>query len=192
MSGKVNILDKLINEGKLMKRESWNCYWEWDSVTKSILVHHADGNIINSREIDDTEFILRNLMYNDWVEATLSNCEVLDLEFKRQYRLVMGGDLKPLNARHLSSTKFLMKEVKSLITNHDSVDDINIDNIIVRTHIYHLSRAIVCVLGLIGDREVAGFASDVTGTKSVEDIKKLAEENARDNVREYMMNQLNF
>ena len=68
----------MMQEGCKYKRPDWEGYWEWKGGT--ILMHCADGAVIDIRETEDVEFTLKNVLSADWMRATPANCPVMARE----------------------------------------------------------------------------------------------------------------
>lgn len=71
-------LKRMIQEGLVFKRSEWRGYWEWKNDT--ILMHCADGKVLDIRETQDVAFTVENILAADWMRATPSNCPVLAAE----------------------------------------------------------------------------------------------------------------
>ena len=69
---------RMVREGKKYKRADWKGYWEWKNNT--ILMHCADGRVLDIRKTEDVAFTMENILASDWVHATPANCPVLAQE----------------------------------------------------------------------------------------------------------------
>ena len=68
----------MIHEGLRFKRAEWEGYWEWKDGT--ILMHCAEGRVLDIRKTEDVAFTLENILASDWMRATPSNCPVMARE----------------------------------------------------------------------------------------------------------------
>ena len=69
---------RMMEDGKKYKRAGWEGYWAWENNT--IMIHCADGRVLDIRETEDVLFTIENALSEDWVVAVPSNCPVLARE----------------------------------------------------------------------------------------------------------------
>ena len=74
---------KEMKEGKAVKLPSWFGYWVWDEEKQTIMMHCKPGNsdtgnpVMDIRETQRVEYTIRNILSEEWIEATEENCPLL-------------------------------------------------------------------------------------------------------------------
>lgn len=68
---------KLMKNGEKVKLPSWGGYWYWDAEKETVIMHTKDGDVIDIRETDRTEYTLLNVCSEEWIIADEENCPVL-------------------------------------------------------------------------------------------------------------------
>ena len=66
-----------MKKGIKMKLPSWGGYWYWDAEKETVMMHTKDGNILDIRETDRTEYTLLNVCSDEWMIADCCNCPEL-------------------------------------------------------------------------------------------------------------------
>lgn len=51
--------------GYYVRRKNWKGYWAWENNT--IMIHCADGTVLDIRETQDVKFTIENMLADDWV-----------------------------------------------------------------------------------------------------------------------------
>lgn len=78
-----NYIWKLLLKGYRIKRSGWIGYWAWENGT--IMIHEANGNVLDIRETPDPEFTFGNMAADDWVVCGEENVNERYLNFERKY-----------------------------------------------------------------------------------------------------------
>lgn len=68
---------KLMKIGYKVKLPSWGGYWFWSPVKQTVMIHTKDGDILDIRETDRTEYTLLNICSDEWIIADCCNCPEL-------------------------------------------------------------------------------------------------------------------
>lgn len=74
---------KLMKQGRKMKLPSWGGYWFWDDEKQTIMMQcraidsDTGNDLLDIRETQRVEYTIDNILSDEWVEATESNCTVL-------------------------------------------------------------------------------------------------------------------
>lgn len=68
---------KLMKNGYKVKLPSWSGYWFWSPVNQTVMIHTKDGDILDIRETDRTEYTLLNICSDEWIVADCCNCPEL-------------------------------------------------------------------------------------------------------------------
>lgn len=68
---------KLMKNGYKVKLPSWGGYWFWSPVKQTVMIHTKDGDILDIRETDRTEYTLLNICSDEWIVADCCNCPEL-------------------------------------------------------------------------------------------------------------------
>lgn len=68
---------KLMKNGYKVKLPSWGGYWFWSPVNQTVMIHTKDGDILDIRETDRTEYTLLNICSDEWIVADCCNCPEL-------------------------------------------------------------------------------------------------------------------
>ena len=68
---------KLMKNGEKVKLPSWGGYWYWDAEKETVIMHTKDGDVIDIRETDRTEYTLLNVCSEEWIIADEENCPIL-------------------------------------------------------------------------------------------------------------------
>lgn len=64
---------ELLKTGTPLKRRGWKGFWLWDDIKKTIMIHCANGDVIDIRMSKDMDFTLTNMYSLDWEVATPEN-----------------------------------------------------------------------------------------------------------------------
>lgn len=75
-----NMFKAMFKEGKKIKAQGFQGYWEYDKTKDDIAMHCKDGSIVYLRETKNMWFTISNILYKHWEEATVDNCPVLAKE----------------------------------------------------------------------------------------------------------------
>lgn len=74
---------ELMKQGKKMKLPSWGGYWCWDNEKQTIMIHCREKDsdtgkdILDIRETQRVGYTLKNILSDEWLEATEENCTLL-------------------------------------------------------------------------------------------------------------------
>lgn len=74
---------EMMKNGYKMKLPSWGGYWYWDNKKNTIMMKcrsvdsDAGKDLLDIRETVRVEYTLKNILSEDWIEATEENCTVL-------------------------------------------------------------------------------------------------------------------
>lgn len=64
-----------MKQGYPVKLPSWGGYWSWEN--KTIMMHTKDGDVIDIRDTDRTEYTFNNIASDEFVIATKENTPLL-------------------------------------------------------------------------------------------------------------------
>ena len=74
---------ELMQMGLRMKRPAWGGFWEWDSEEETIMIHcrktdsDTGKDVLDIRETQRVGYTVKNMLAEDWCEATEENCQLL-------------------------------------------------------------------------------------------------------------------
>lgn len=66
------------NKGAKVKLPEWDGYWRWDGIKRSVVMHCADGTVMDIRDTCDVAYTLGNLLSQEWGVATEENTKLLE------------------------------------------------------------------------------------------------------------------
>ena len=83
---------EVLKSGKPLKRKEWKGFWIWDNTKKTIMIHCANGEVLDIRMSKDMEFTLSNIFSIDWEIVTEDNCKLykkfIEEESKLSYKVI--------------------------------------------------------------------------------------------------------
>ncbi|WP_243032332.1 DUF2829 domain-containing protein [Clostridium sp. AF02-29] len=68
---------KIMKSGLAVKLPSWAGYWWWDEEAQTILMYTKDGGCLDIRETQRVEYMLQNILSDEWIYADGRNCPIL-------------------------------------------------------------------------------------------------------------------
>ena len=73
---------KVMKQGAKVKLPSWGGYWYWDPEKETIMIQcrpqdGVQGELLDIRETQCVEYTTMNLLSDDWIIATETNCPAL-------------------------------------------------------------------------------------------------------------------
>ncbi len=74
---------QLMKDGYKVKLPSWGGYWFWDAEKQTIMMQcravdsETGKDLLDIRETHCVEYTIKNILSDEWVEATESNCTLL-------------------------------------------------------------------------------------------------------------------
>lgn len=66
-----------MQQGTPVKLPSWGGYWYWNDEKQTVIMHTKDGIEMDIRETNRVEYTLKNILSDEWIVASSSNCPQL-------------------------------------------------------------------------------------------------------------------
>lgn len=103
---------KLMKQGYSVKLPSWGGYWYWDATKETIVIHTKDGRELDIRETKRVEYTTLNILSNEWVLASPTNCPAMGGEATFSF----GEAIKYLKRGHkVARNRYLISTIHGLL-----------------------------------------------------------------------------
>lgn len=78
-----------MKKGIPMKLPSWGGYWCWDDEKQTIIMYTKDNQRLDIRETQRVEYMLQNILSEEWIPADGNNCPILGGELKMSFGVAL-------------------------------------------------------------------------------------------------------